>query len=294
MTGLWVVLGLGWTLLLILFCLQKQEIRSIRRQLDVILSQETNELVHTENGSLTGLIERINRLLRETRRSRTQYNRRSHYLEQMMTNISHDLRTPMTSAMGFLNLVLYSDLPAEEKERELCIVEHRLIRLEELIDSFFELSRMISSDQRPQLEPVNLTEVLQESMANYFDDFCGQKREITFRCDRNRLMIESNRHMLMRIFDNLIGNACKHGTGNLVVTVRADEKIRLCFENGLDVPEIDTSAIFDEFYTTDMSRTKGNTGLGLAIAKQFTQILGGTISAEYDGKTFSVSVVLHF
>lgn len=292
MVGLWVVLGLGWLLLLFLFCLQKQEIRSIGRQLDVILSQDTNELVHTENGSLTKLIARINVLLKEMRRSRMHYSRKSHYLEQMMTNISHDLRTPMTSAMGFLDLVLNSGLPEEEKERELGIVWQRLIRLEELIDSFFELSRMISSDQRPQMEQVNLTEILQESIANYFDDFCGQEREITLHCDQNRLMIESNRHMLMRIFDNLIGNACKHGMGNLAVTVTAGEKLHVCFENGLDVPELDTSAIFDEFYTTDMSRTKGNTGLGLAIAKQFTQILGGTISAEYDGKIFSISIVL--
>ena len=290
MIALFVILMIGWMALLFLFCLQRLEIRSIEKQLEAILTQDTNELVHAENGSLSKLIGRINELLKETRQSRTNYRSKSRRLEQMMTNISHDLRTPMTSAMGYLNLVLHSDLPEADKEKGIRIVEQRLIRLEELIDSFFEFSKMISGDRRPKTEPVNLTEVLQESMANYFDDFCGQEREVIFRCDWPKLMIESNRNMLMRVFDNLVGNAYKHGTGNLVVTVTQAEGICLTFENELHVQEIDTDAIFDEFYTTDMSRTKGNTGLGLAIAKQFTQLLGGTISAEYDGNIFCVKM----
>ncbi len=293
MIVLCVILGIGWMVLLFLFCMQRLEIRSIGKQLDTILSQDSNELVHAENGSLSKLIEKVNELLKEMQRSRMYYRKKSHHLEQMMTNISHDLRTPMTSAMGYLNLVIHSDLPEAEKEKEIRIVEQRLIRLEELIDSFFEFSKMISSDRRPQMEPVNLTEVLQESLANYFDDFCGQEREVIFRCDWPRLMIESNRNMLLRVFDNLVGNAYKHGTGNLVVTVTQDENICLCFENELHVQEIDTSAIFDEFYTTDISRTKGNTGLGLAIAKEFTRLLGGTISAEYDGNIFCVKLEFH-
>lgn len=293
MVVLFVILVIGWMVLLFLFCLQRLEIRSIGKQLDIILSQDSSELVHAENGSLSKLIEKINELLKEMQRSRMYYRKKSHHLEQMMTNISHDLRTPMTSAMGYLNLVIHSDLPEAEKEKEIRIVEQRLIRLEDLIDSFFEFSKMISSDQKPQTEQVNLTEVLQESLANYFDDFCGQEREVIFHCDWSRLMIESNRNMLLRVFDNLVGNAYKHGTGNLVVTVKQDENICLCFENELHVLEIDTSAIFDEFYTTDISRTKGNTGLGLAIAKEFTRLLGGTISAEYDGNIFCVTLEFH-
>ena len=290
MIALFVILMIGWMALLFLFCLQRLEIRSIEKQLEAILTQDTNELVHAENGSLSKLIGRINELLKETRQSRTNYRSKSRRLEQMMTNISHDLRTPMTSAMGYLNLVLHSDLSEADKEKGIRIVEQRLIRLEELIDSFFEFSKMISGDRRPKTEPVNLTEALQESLANYYDDFCGQEREVIFRCDWPKLMIESNRNMLMRVFDNLVGNAYKHGTGNLVVTVAQAEGICLTFENELHVQELDTDAIFDEFYTTDMSRTKGNTGLGLAIAKQFTQLLGGTISAEYDGNIFCVKM----
>jgi signal transduction histidine kinase len=97
--------------------------------------------------------------------------------------------------------------------------------------------------------------------------------------------------MLLRIFDNLISNALKHGEGDLTISVDCTERIQIRFENTLLSPNIDTEHIFDEFYTTDISRTKGNTGLGLAIAKQFTEMLGGSISAETAGRTFRVMVV---
>jgi signal transduction histidine kinase len=180
----------------------------------------------------------------------------------------------------------------EEKRRETAIVEQRLVRLEELINSFFELSKIISQDKAPELQRLNLTSVLEESIAHYFDDYSGRGREIVFDCTARRVEILSNRNMLMRIFDNLIGNAYKHGTGNLTVSVDCTDGVRIRFMNKLYDGELEIDRIFDEFYTTDISRTKGNTGLGLAIAKQFTEMLGGDISAEYRDDNFVVTVVL--
>ena len=92
--------------------------------------------------------------------------------------------------------------------------------------------------------------------------------------------------MLMRIFDNLIGNALKHGKSNLKIKISTDEKIRIEFENKVECTDIDVSRIFEEFYTVDTSRTKGSTGLGLAIAKQFTEMLGGKIKANISDDSF--------
>ena len=103
-------------------------------------------------------------------------------------------------------------------------------------------------------------------------------------------MINSNTGMLMRIFDNLIGNSLKHGNGDLIVTVLGDNEIKIIFENEPEIRNVDYDHIFDEFYTTDISRTKGNTGLGLAIAKQFTEMLGGEINAEPHEDIFRVSI----
>lgn len=210
----------------------------------------------------------------------------------MMTNISHDLRTPLTSALGYVGMLRNADLTEEEKHRELEIVEKRLQRLEELINAFFEFSSVISGEKVPETVPLNLVGVLEEAVGHFFDEFSTQNREIRLVCSETKLSLVSNRNMLLRIFDNLIGNACRHGQGDLQISVAVADKISVCFENPLCDPNMEIDRVFDEFYTTDISRTKGHTGLGLAIAKQFTGLLGGGICADYRDGLFSVTVIL--
>lgn len=281
-------------ILLFLLLLQRREIKSMSEQLREIKTQDTNQLVHAQSGNRAceELIHEINAILREARAAQIQYRQRSHALEHMLTNISHDLRTPLTSAMGYMGIIRSSQLSREELEQEIEIIEKKLFRLEELINSFFEFSRILSSDRQPETEELNLVAVLEEAIAHYYDDYCGQGRKISFVHDSSKLAICSNRSMLLRIFDNLIGNGLKHGIGDVSITLTETDSVRIRFENALSDPALDMDRIFDEFYTTDISRTKGSTGLGLAIAKQFTQMLGGEISGEYKGERFAVTVVL--
>ena len=280
-------------ILLFLLLLQRREIKSISKQLREIKPKDTNQLIHTLGESwLCGeLINEINTMLGEVRTDRSEYQKKSHALEQMLTNISHDLRTPLTSALGYIDIIRSPQLPREEQERELEIIEKKLYRLEELINSFFEFSRILSSDRPPEIQELNLVAVLEEAIVHYYDDYCGQERQILFEHEDSRLPIRSNRSMLLRIFDNLIGNGLKHGVGDVCITLVRTGSIRIRFENMLTDSEIDIERIFDEFYTTDISRTKGGTGLGLAIAKQFTQMLGGEISGEYDNERFVVTIM---
>lgn len=105
-------------------------------------------------------------------------------------------------------------------------------------------------------------------------------REIILNCKKNKIIINSNRTLLTRIFDNLIVNAYKHSTSNLEIDVDVNDKIIVTFINDLQYKELDIDKMFDEFYTVDISRTKGNTGLGLAIVKEFTEQLNGKICAD--------------
>lgn len=289
-----ILLAAAAVILLFLVLWQRHEIKSISRQLNEIKHQDTNELVHSIGSGSTfeELINEINFLLREMQRSRIGYHQKNHALEQMMTNISHDLRTPLTSAMGYIDLILHSELSEEEKKRELDIIQKRLVRLEELINSFFEFSRIVSRGKEPEKTAVNIVSVLEEAIVHYYDDYCARDRKIVFTCEQRILELLSNRSMLMRIFDNLIGNALKHGRGDLDITVEKAETIKIRFTNELEAPDVDIEHVFDEFYTTDISRTKGNTGLGLAIAKQFTEMLGGSICAELDGDRFTICITI--
>lgn len=281
-----ILLSITSVILLISYIQSKIEIKSITNQLKYLRSKETNMLVHSENDKADELILEINSLLKGVRKIHIDYQKKNHALEQMMTNISHDLRTPLTSAMGYINLIQHSELSEEEKNRELAIIEKRLIRLEELINSFFELSQIVSSGKEPEKAEINLVSILEEAIVHYYDDYCNQGRQIVLKCEHRKLIFLSNQNMLLRIFDNLINNALKHGTGVLTITVEAAENLQITFTNELASPDIDIEHIFDEFYTTDISRTKGNTGLGLAIAKQFTEMLGGDIQASQNGDLF--------
>lgn len=281
-------------ILLFLLLLQRCEIKSMSEQLREIKTQDTNLLVHTQSGdrACNELIHEINAILREARAVRIQYRKKGHALEQMLTNISHDLRTPLTSAMGYMGIIRSSQLSRNELEKEIEIIEKKLFRLEELINSFFEFSRILSSDRQPEMEELNLVAVLEEAIAHYYDDYCSQGRKISFDCDSSKLAIRSNQSMLLRIFDNLIGNGLKHGMGDVSITLTRTDSVQIRFENALSDSALDMDRIFDEFYTTDISRTRGSTGLGLAIAKQFTQMLGGEISGECKGEQFAVTLKL--
>lgn len=280
-------------ILLLLLLLQRREIYNITRQLHKIRNEDTNTLICSVNGTAAELIQEINMLLKEMRDTKVSFHQKSHELEQMITNISHDLRTPLTSAMGYIGLIQHSELSEEEKARELAVIEKRLIRLEELINSFFELSQIVSSGKQPEISEVNLIYVLEEAIVHYYDDYCAEDRKIIFEFPKHKLNILSHQNMLLRIFDNLICNALKHGKGDLTITVEETESIKIIFKNELISPGIDMGHIFDEFYTTDISRTKGNTGLGLAIAKQFTETLNGSIYASLKGGNFILTVNLN-
>lgn len=288
-----IILSIAAAAMLFLLIIKSREAKQIAGQIKRIRSVNTNELIHSEYGTMpAGLICEINELLKEMRKCESDYQKRKHDLEQMTTNISHDLRTPLTSAMGYLGLLMNVPELYEEKPKELEIIEKRLIRLEELLNSFFEFSKVISEGKAPEKDKINLIAVIEEAMAHYYDDYCNQERSIGFECEEKRIFLDSNHNMLVRIFDNLINNSLKHGFGDLGISVcRSGENgVEICFENAVKDRSLDASRVFDEFYTTDISRTKGHTGLGLAIARQFTELLGGKIHAECENEIFIIII----
>lgn len=264
-----------------LFCM-KRELKRIKKELNLVLSRKTNSLVHTEFASkdIRDLVECINTHLTEIKNKESKLERKNTSFTKMIRNISHDLRTPLTSSLGYVSLILESDMAEKEKLNNLKIVEERLKRLSELIDSFFEFSKIISNNENIKIEEVNLIATLEKSISNHYEDFSTQNRVINFKTNKQKIIIKSNEIMLERIFDNLIRNAYKHSISNLDISVKIKDIIEITFINNLTYKNLDTNKIFDEFYTVDISRTKGNTGLGLAIAKEFTEQLNGQISAS--------------
>lgn len=266
--------------------LEKAEIKRLKKELDFIMSNDTNRILHTEFNSkeLKEFVSAVNMYLSEIQKRKTEIEHKNNNLMVMMRNISHDLRTPLTSAAGYTDLILNSDLTEDEKISEMKIVEARLKRLTELVDSFFEFSKILTTNKEIELETVNLIGILEECIGNFYEDYKKKNREVDFITSNNKISISTNRTMLSRIFENLISNALKYGSGNLTFEVISEnaDVIRISFTNRIIDKDLDTGRIFDDFYTTDISRTKGSTGLGLAIAKEFTEQLNGNIEAHIE------------
>lgn len=268
--------------------LEKAELKRLKKELDFIMANDTNRILHTEFNSkeLKEFVSAVNMYLSEIQKRKTEIEHKNNNLMVMMRNISHDLRTPLTSAAGYTDLILNSDLAEDEKIHEMKIVEARLRRLTELVDSFFEFSKILTTNKEIELERVNLIGILEECIGNFYEDYKKENREVDFITSNNKISISTNRTMLSRIFENLISNALKYGLGNLTIEVISEnanaDVIRISFINRIIDKDLDTGRIFDDFYTTDISRTKGSTGLGLAIAKEFTEQLNGNIEAHIE------------
>lgn len=281
-------------ILLTYLFLYHNEVKHISKEIDNIKDLDSNTLIHSKYNlkNINNLIYKINNLLTESKNIKIDYGNKNKSLMKMMTNISHDLRTPLTSALGYIDIILKSDLSEEEKKKDLITIEKRLRRLEELISSFFEFSKIISTNKLPTLEKINLTSILEESVIVFYDDYKKNNRKILLDCNQRKIIINSNKMLLTRIFENLIGNAYKHSNSDLIIKVEKLNKVKIIFSNELLDNDIDIDRIFDEFYTVDISRTKEGTGLGLAIAKEFTKQLNGNIYAKKNNGQLKIIIEL--
>lgn len=253
----------------------------------------SNNTVHSEIDcrELNELIDEINNLLKQAKSEKIRYERKNTKLKKVITNISHDLRTPLTSALGYIDMLLTSEDAAYTDELKL--IQERLKRLEELVDSFFAFSKLSLQEKAPPLENINVIALLEESISCHYDDYTKDGREIHLKNSIRKYIIQSNREMLLRVFDNLIGNAFKHSNSNLVIQIDNNNKFQIIFSNKLYSSELDVEHIFDEFYTLDIARTKGGSGLGLAIAKEFMESLGHSIYAEKENNTLRIVLVFN-
>lgn len=275
--------------------LLKREIKRTTLALKNRESENSNRLLNKEfdDKAFNSLRWEINLLLKSIHEKELKVYTKNKSLQKMITNMAHDLRTPLTSAIGYIDLLRSKELAEANREKYISIIEERLNRLSYLITNFFEFSKVISRNEELELEKENLIEILENTIANFYEDFSKENRKIDLNCELPKIELFTNQSLLTRIFDNLIINAYKHSNSDLTIHLeKVQENIKIEFINKLEEEKLDTNAMFDEFYTTDISRTKGNTGLGLAIAKEFTQRLNGKIYAEKDKGFLKIILIM--
>lgn len=258
--------------------LVKKSVREIGIMFGEILDADTNMLisVSSRDKNISFLAGEINVQLRKLRRERHRFRQGDAELKNAVTNISHDLRTPLTAICGYLDLLGKTEQSAEAK-RYLEIIENRCEVMKNLTDELFRYS-VIMSVQSDEFEELSLNSLLEESIAGFYAVLNGRGITPEIIMPSENIVKTASRASLMRVFSNILNNAVKYSDGDL--RVELTENGRIIFENSAkNLDEISVGKLFDRFYTVESARN--STGLGLAIAKKLVEQMNGTIFAEY-------------
>lgn len=286
------------SILIIIIAILVIKIRLLRKSADEIsdafsdrVTSDTNVLIDlsSRDKHLQKLANNINKELKKLQSDRHRYQQGDTELKNAVTNISHDLRTPLTAICGYLDM-LDKEEQNENTKRYLKIIRGRTEIMKQLTEELFRYSVFTSVSNGTPSEPVILNNVLEESISALYTSLKESRitPSITMPDTKVRRML--NRNALSRIFGNIISNAVKYSDGDLEITL--EENGRITFSNHAEkLDEIQVGRLFDRFYTVETA-SSGSTGLGLSIARALTEQMGGRITAEY--KDGMILVHVHF
>lgn len=269
-----------------IYYLHRSSLEILDRMED-ILSSDTNTLIDISSRDpyLCQLASELNVQLRLLRRQRQKYLGGDQELKEAVTNISHDLRTPLTAICGYMDL-LRRENTSETVRRYLELIENRTQAMKELTEELFRYSVILSS-QDLELEPVHLNGSLEESIAAFYGALSARGICPEIRMTGKRLERKLNREALSRVFSNILNNALKYSDGDL--TVRLTDSGEISFSNhAAALNPVVVGKLFDRFFTVEAGRNSG--GLGLAIAKALVEQMGGSISADYSGEILTIQM----
>lgn len=270
--------------LITLYLLLSREIKNISNQLYEHNKTHTNSkiLLSFSNKGLEGLAQNINKTLEEKQKIEIEYKGMDKELRQAIANMSHDLRTPLTSIMGYIQLIEDDKTPEEDKKQYLDIVKRRGSTLQGLIESFYDMSRLEAREYKLELKPVNLYNIMCDMIAAFYNDFVNKSIEPIIEIQENIPMVIADENGVKRIVSNLIQNMLRYGNKHVHISLKQEKNsIVSTFENdATGLTQEDLTHLFERFFTADRTRSGKSTGLGLAITKQLVEQMGHSIKAE--------------
>lgn len=266
----------------------KRQLKSISRQLRVEHTRLVTVTFADDDVEKVAL--EINQLLEEIQQAIIKSNASAMSLKTSIADISHDMKTPLTSVIGYLQLAEKEcDNEKMGEIIEICLERTRYCNA--LINDFFELSLIELQGCTPKLERVDVAGIICDQILASHPAF--EEKNITpqFEDFDKTVFVSADRNMLNRVIQNLISNGIKYTSGDLSFYISEENgRVIITVSNSAGVP-VDTIHMFDRFYTEDKSRSRGS-GIGLYICRQFVDAMGGSISAEMDGNCLSIKVIL--
>ena len=277
------------TILCVRLHLIHRSLKEIDARLTEILADDTNVLIDLSSGDpqLRAFASSLNRQLRALRTSRQRYRCGDRELKEAVTNISHDLRTPLTAICGYLEL-LRREEANENVKRYLGLIDNRARAMKQLTEELFRYSMLLAEPEELSVEPVNLNAALEESIAAFYDILVRRGIRPEIRMPEQAVQRMLNAAALSRIFSNILNNAVKYSDGDL--SIELDEGGALRFSNSArNLTPVQAEKLFDRFYTVESARN--STGLGLSIARLLTERMGGEIRLTCEGGRLCIELL---
>lgn len=277
-------------LLIVKITLLKKSAREIRSAFSNRLQTDTNTLIgiSSHDKDMRELADNINKQLRILQNEKLYYHQGNTELKNAVTNISHDLRTPLTAICGYLNMMKRMEKP-EKIERYLAIIQDRTEMMKHLTEELFNYFVIVSDDGMMQIEEVNVNQILEDSIMGYYGAFSEKGIIPDVHITETKIIRRLNKSYVSRIFFNLLNNALKYSDGDLEITLSDTGEI--IFSNmAKELSSVQVEQLFDRFYTVEVARN--STGLGLSITKILVERMGGSISSEYNDKRLTIKIIL--
>lgn len=281
----------------------KKDILTINKKLELLIKEEDYKtlLINCNDKESQELLLTINKLISEKRSEKTLREERDQKIKEMLSNISHDLKTPLTVMLGYGEMItLDKDMNEEEKNDILKDLMEKIKGVILLINKFFTLAKLESGDEKIEIEKVNISETIRESIIVFYDSLEDKGFEVDVNLPNEDIWCYGNKDAILRILNNLIANAIRYGSDGKYLGIKLNldkDKVKVVIiDKGQGIEEKDKAYIFERSYTGSASRNSeisGN-GLGLTIVKALITSLRGEIKVEsipYEETSFSFTLL---
>jgi signal transduction histidine kinase len=280
----------------------KENLVYIHKKLKRIINEQTDEklLLHTEDKDMKQLLIEINRLFEHNQKIMADYNKMEISMRKMLSNISHDLKTPLTVVLGYIEIILNEPSRSKEETEELLQKVHgKTIEVLDLIKKFFDLAKLESGDKEIPLTRVNMNELCRKNILGFYEVLTSKGFHVEIEIPDENLYALGNEEELDRVFNNLISNAIQYGADGSFfgLTLKNDEHAVYVdvWDKGKGISELHKDLVFERMYTLEDSRNKSyqGSGLGLTITKRLVEKMDGQIfltSRPYKKTTFTVKL----
>ncbi len=293
---IWAILAtIASIILAVILTAYRRQVKDTCRHMAFISKNDTNMLLPSKLPfkELESLNKSLNELLESIQKIKAEQAAGDKRFKESITNISHDIRTPLTSLNGYFKLLSKTESD-EERKRYIGIIDERIESLKYMLDELFTYTKLKNESFELVTEKTDFSKCICDTLLSFYENInkMGIEPEIDF-CEE-KIFVKGNREAIKRIVQNLIKNALEHGNGKLRLTMKHEKEsaIFTCSNNIESNEEIDLSQIFSRFYKADPARTHSSTGLGLAIAKELAQQMNGEISAEINDNMFCVKFIM--